>query len=56
MLGTLVSMSVVQGGSGLPILLPVVFEYISIGQCDPHHLTETNMSDYVVRSLLTDVC
>ena len=56
MLGTLVSMSVVQGGPGFPVLLPAVYEYITTGQYRPQDIWDTDVPDSQVQSLLAQVC
>ena len=56
MLGTLVSMSVVQGGPGFPVLLPVVYDYIVKGQYSLHDIADTDIPDLEVQTLISEVC
>lgn len=37
MMGTLVAMSVTQGGPGFPVFLPVIYDYIAMGEYSVLH-------------------
>ena len=56
MLGNLVSMSAMQGGPGFPVLLPAAYDYITTGQYHTLDLTDSDVPDHQVRSLLAEVC
>lgn len=56
MIGSLVAMSIVQGGPGFPLFLPQVVTYISTGHYDVEPLTDTDVPDWQVQYLLTEVC
>ena len=56
MAGALVAMSVVQGGAGLPTLLPVVYNYIAKSEYDPKEIRNSDVQFYEVQVLLDEVC
>jgi hypothetical protein len=55
MIGSLIDMSIVQGGPGFPVLLPVLYGYISTGQYNYEFLTNSTVPDFHVQSLLAEV-
>lgn len=56
MAGTLVSMSVLQGGPGFPTLTPVIYDYITKDNYAPSKITNDDVPDFQVRALLNEVC
>ena len=56
MLGTLVSMSIVQGGPGFPAFLPVVYDYMTTGQYNATEILNDDVPNLEVQTLLTEVC
>ncbi len=55
LIGVLVAMFAVQLGVGLPMFLPLVYEYIVGGQYLPEDLCDIDVPDLHVRSVLTQV-
>ena len=55
MLGILMAMSILQGGPSLPIFSPVVYDYMSTNQYDPHRLSNKDVPERNVRHLLEQV-
>ena len=56
MLGSLIAMSIIQGGPGFPLLLPLLYGYISTGHYNLELLTDSNVPDFQVHTLLAEVC
>lgn len=54
-IGTLTGMSAVQGGPGLPLFLPVVYQYISTGTYSVGNVADKDVPDIHVQSLLSEV-
>ena len=55
MIGKLVAVSVVQGGSGLPIFHPAVYHYLTTGVYLGQVTTDDEVPDPQVRILLNEV-
>lgn len=49
------AMSIVQGGPGLPILSPVVYDYISSGHYCPEKIVDSDVPNLDVQLLLAQV-
>ena len=56
MLGTLVAMSIVQGGLGFPVLHPNVYVYMVSGKYIGLHTADEDVPDGMVQSLIEKVC
>lgn len=53
MVGNLVATSILQGGPGLPVLLPAAYQYIWSGQCNVEDMNA--IPDPLTRNLLSIV-
>lgn len=54
-LGTLAAMSALQRGPGFPVLLPALYDYIATGRYNSEDLTDEDVPDYQVQTLLSAV-
>ena len=56
MMGKLIATSVVQGGPGLPVLIPAVYRYIATSSYSPEWMPGiTDFPDPFIRNLLQQV-
>ena len=54
-MGQYCGMSAVQGGPGFPFFSPVVFQYLTTGQCFDLKLTDDAIPDPEIRNLVSRV-
>ena len=55
MIGVLTAMSVIQGGPGMPIFSPGIFEYLVTGQYLTRGVCDDDVPDPEVQTLLLEV-
>ena len=55
MLSNLVAISVVQGGPGFPVFLPVIYDYIATGEYIVKDIQDPDVPDCQVQCLLAKV-